>query len=466
MKSIAISNLCRPLGVPWPTGKDQIFNGVNIDSRTIKPGDCFFALRGTNFDGHDFLRQVQDKGAVCAVVDKDPPSDLKIPTIRVSDTVAALGQLASWYRRQIPAAVIGITGSAGKTSTREILYHILSSRFRCRQAPKSYNNQIGVPLTLLSAEPDDQYLIVEIGSNHPGEIAPLTRMARPSIAVITQIAPAHLEGFGSIGAIIEEKASILEGLEPEGKIFINGDIPELAAHVRRKYNRPFVMVGQSPYCQVRAESAHSCGTSGWLRIEGQTIPVPLAGTASLRNVLTVWAVCQELGFSLSDFVGSLRTVQPASMRLQIEHIGPVTLLNDCYNANPASMENAIECLSQMAAQQKRRGVLIAGDMKELGPHSIGLHRQIGRFAAERGIDVILAAGEFAESILEGAQRSDNAQTRLEQFHLFAGVEGLCNNVHLFVRPDDIILVKASRSARFELVVARLKDLFGLQQTTE
>jgi UDP-N-acetylmuramoyl-tripeptide--D-alanyl-D-alanine ligase len=162
----------------------------------------------------------------------------------------------------------------------------------------------------------------------------------------------------------------------------------------------------------------------------------------------------------------MRTVRPAEMRLQIEHIGPVTVLNDCYNANPASMENAIDCLARMAAQQKRRGVFVAGDMKELGPHSASLHRQIGRFAAERGIRVILAAGEFAESVMEGARKTDNAGGRIEQLRTFGGVEGLCNNVHLFIRPDDIILVKASRSAHFESVVARLRDLFGKQQTTE
>lgn len=465
MKSISLSSLCEALAAPCPGDSGRPIRGVSIDSRTLKPGDCFFAVRGVHFDGHDFLKEVQQKEAACVVVDKEPPAGLKIPAVRVGDTVAALGQLAAWYRGQISAAVIGITGSAGKTSTRQLLYHVLGGQFRCRQAPKSFNNQIGVPLTLLSAEPDDQILIAEIGSNHPGEIAPLARMARPDIALITHIAPAHLEGFGSIHAIIEEKASILEGVGPEGKVFVNGDIPELAAHIRRKYNRPFIMVGESPYCQVRSESMHSCGTSGWLRIEGQTIPVPLAGMASLRNVLTVWSVCRDFGIALSDFAGAIRTAQPAQMRLQIEHIGPVTVLNDCYNANPASMENAIDCLVRIAGEQKRRSVLVAGDMKELGPHSISLHRQIGQFASERGVGVILAAGEFAESVAEGARKTDNAGVRIEKLRTFGSVESLCNNVHLFIRPDDIILVKASRSARFESVVDRLRDLFG-KQTTE
>lgn len=466
MKTISINSLCEVLGVPSPAGAAGSITGISIDSRTTRPGECFFAVKGPSFDGHDFLEKAREKKASCVVVEKRPPGDLKIPAIQVPDTVRALGQLAAWYRGQLSAAVIGITGSAGKTGTRRILHHVLSRSFRCRQSPKSFNNQIGVPLTLLSADEEDQFLLVEIGSNHPGEIAPLTKIARPDVAVITHITPAHLEGFGSIQAIVEEKASILEGLPPEGKIFINGDVPELAAWIRRKYNRSFTMVGQSPWCDIRPDSLHCTGTSGWLRIEGQIVQVPLAGLASLKNVLTVWSICRDFNIALSDFAQALRTVQPAEMRLQIEHIGPVTVLNDCYNANPASMENAIDCLARIAAEQNRRSVVIAGDMKELGPHSISLHRQVGAIAARCGIDVILAAGQFAESFMEGAAKTDNAKGKNDQMRTFGSIEALCNNLHRFIRPDDIILVKASRSARFECVVDRLRDLFGKQQTME
>lgn len=466
VKTISIARLCEIMDLPCPVGTAGSISGVSIDSRTIQPDDCFFAVQGENFDGHDFVENAREKNAACVIVEKRPPADLKIPAIQVPDTIEALGRLAAWHRSQLAATVIGITGSAGKTGTRRILSQVLSSRFRCRQSPKSFNNRIGVPLTLLSAQDDDQILLVEIGSNHPGEIAPLAKMARPDIAVITHITPAHLEGFGSIQAIIEEKASILDGLAPEGKVFINGDVPELAAWIRRKYNRPFTMVGQSPWCDIRPESMHTSGTSGWLRIEGQIIQVPLAGMASLKNVLTVWSICRDFNIPLSDFAQAVRMVKPDDMRLQIEHIGPVTILNDCYNANPASMENALDCLAQIAAQQKRRSVVIAGDMKELGPHSVSLHRQVGAIAARCGIHVILAAGQFAQAFMEGAAKTDNTPGKIEQIRTFGSTEALCNNVHRFIRPDDIILVKASRSARFEYVVDRLRDLFGKQQTTD
>ncbi len=466
MNTISIANLCEVLGAACPAGATGEIGGVSIDSRTIRAGDCFFAIQGENFDGHNFLSDAQKKQAACLVVSRKPPFNPDIPVIQVDDTVQALGQFAAWYRRQLSATVIGITGSAGKTGTRQILHHVLSRQFRCRQSPKSFNNQIGVPLTLLSAQRDDEILLVEIGSNHPGEIAPLAKLAQPNIVVITHIAPAHLEGFGSIQAIIEEKASILEGMSPDGKIFIGGDVPELAAHIRRTYKCPFTMVGESPFCDLRPDCMHSSGTAGWLRLEEQTIQVPLAGIANLKNVLIAWAICRDFKVALSDFAQAIRTLRSGDMRLQIEHIGPVTVLNDCYNANPASMENALDCLARMAAQQHRRSVLIAGDMKELGPHSRSLHRQIGAAASRCGIEVILAAGQFAEALVEGAEKTDNTHEKIEQMRTFGSLEALCNNVHRFIRPDDIILVKASRSARFEYVVARLRELFGKQQTTE
>lgn len=466
MKTLSIANLCNALSMPPPAAPAGPITGISIDSRTIRPGECFFAIRGEVFDGHDFLRDVQQKQAACVVVEKEPPADLSIPAIQVPDSIQALGQLAGWYRRQLPIKVVGITGSAGKTTTRQILHHVLSRHFRCRQSPKSFNNQIGLPLTLLSADSNDQILLAEIGSNHPGEIAPLSRMAQPDIAVITHIAPSHLEGFGSIRAIIEEKASILEGLAPGGKAIISGDVPELAAWIRQKYKIPFTLVGESPYCDIRPERMHSSGTSGWLHIEGQIIPIPLAGVANLKNVLTVWSICREFEIALSDFVQAVRTLRPFDMRLQIEHSGPITILNDCYNANPASMENALDCLARMSAHQKRRSVFIAGDMNELGPHSISLHRQVGAFAARCGIRLILATGRFAQHYIEGASTTDNVNEKVEPMRTFGSIEALCNNLHTLIQPDDIILVKASRSAHFEEIVDRLRDLFGQQSKTD
>lgn len=464
MESLRLSELYEVLGQLFTGQPERMITGVSIDSRTIQPGDCFFAVPGERFDGHDFLRQAEQKGAACAVVHKEPPTDLKIPVIRVGDTVRSLGQLAAWYRRRLKARVIAITGSVGKTTTRHLLFCVLSRHFRARQAPKSFNNQIGVPLTLLSAQPEDEILLVEIGMNHPGEIAPLSRMAGPEIAVITHIAPAHLEGMGSIEAIIQEKASILEGLSSDGRAYINGDVAALVRYVRQHYAHPVITVGEGPDCMVRAERLHSCGTSGWLQLEGQTIRVPLAGIGSLRNSLMVWAICRDLGIRLSDFAEAMKTVTAADMRMQIEHIGPLTVINDCYNANPASMENAVDCLVRMAQSQGRRSVFIAGDMLELGAESDSLHRQLGKFAAERGVGVILAVGRFAQALAEGAARTDNLLGGPGVRIAFGTVEALSNNLHFYVQPDDIILIKASRSIRLERVVERLRELFAGRQS--
>jgi UDP-N-acetylmuramoyl-tripeptide--D-alanyl-D-alanine ligase len=210
---------------------------------------------------------------------------------------------------------------------------------------------------------------------------------------------------------------------------------------------------------------HSCGTNGLLEVEGRTIRIPLAGMASLRNCLMVWAICRDFGISLSDFAEAVKTADAAPMRLQVEHIGPLTVLNDCYNANPASMENAVDCLVRMAQMQGRRSVFLAGDMLELGASSEPLHRELGRFAAERGVEVLLAAGRFAQFVMEGAVGADNHAEVRRIRQSFGTVSSLCNNLHLYIRPDDIILVKASRSVRLEQVIERLRELFGGRKST-
>ena len=205
----------------------QSVTGVSTDSRTIKPGDCFFAIAGDNFEGHNFIADVFAKGAACAVVSKDIPSD-KFPgkaILEVSDTIKALGDLACWYRKDCKFKVVAITGSAGKTTTRQITYHVLSRHFKVFQSPKSFNNFIGLPLTLLGAEPNQEIIIVELGSNHPGEIGYLTRIASPDIAVVTNVYPAHLAGFGSVGKIAEEKLSITKGLASSGVLSLTPIVP-------------------------------------------------------------------------------------------------------------------------------------------------------------------------------------------------------------------------------------------------
>jgi len=426
--------------------------GVSIDSRTIRAGDCFFAVRGENFDGHDYLAQAFAKGAACAVVEKGAEPGGNI--LKVDDSVRALGELARWYRSEMGFKVVAITGSAGKTTTREMAHHVLRRHFSCTQAPKSFNNAIGLPLTILSADERHEIVIVEIGSNAPGEVSRLAGIGAPDIAVVTNIYPAHLEGFGSTEAIIKEKASIVEGLRAGGMVLINGDFEDLVSHCRTVTD-DFITFGQGAGCDIRGRNLVSKGRSGELTIEKTKISVPLAGEANLSNALGAWAVCKQFDISIEDFAEAISTFEAIDMRLQIQTAGPITIINDCYNANPASMANALDCLSQVGAGHRK--IFICGTMAELGPQSRNLHRQLGKLVAESGVEVLLAAGDFADVVAEEAKRSPAPRRGGEDFKafVFKNTDELCNNLSRFVQRDDIVLVKGSRSAKLEKAVVEL-----------
>ncbi|RKY08038.1 MAG: hypothetical protein DRP56_04740 [Planctomycetota bacterium] len=459
MKPINAAQLAEIIGGELIAGDGvSFFNGVSIDSRTIGPGQVFFAITGENFDGHDYAEAAIEKGAACMVVQREVDAPTKTPAIQVDNCITALAQFASWYRRQLSAKVIAITGSVGKTTTRQILHQILSRFFKCRQALGNFNNHLGLPLTILSAEPDDDILLLELGSNHLGEIASLTRIANPDIALITRVAPSHLEGFGSLANIIKEKVSIAHGLRTGGALYVNGDQPDLLSHIRANYDVPLTSFGLAQGCDIVGTDLQTEGAGGSLVIDGQTVRVPLAGRANLMNVLSAWAICRELAISLPDFARAAQQLKSPDLRLQTENIGPLTILNDCYNANPASMANALECLSSMAADTENRKVFIAGSMAELGAQSESLHRQLGQKAASEGVQVLLVAGPFAEQILQGAKLELKGS---DPFNLYAfkNTRQLCDNLHKWIKPDDIVLVKGSRSANLEKAIQRLRELF-------
>ncbi|MBN1816437.1 MAG: UDP-N-acetylmuramoyl-tripeptide--D-alanyl-D-alanine ligase [Sedimentisphaerales bacterium] len=430
---------------------------ISTDSRTVRAGDCFFAIQGPTFDGHDFVEQALDKGAVCAVVREDCVISSK-RVMRVPDTIKALGDLARWYRQRMGFKIVAITGSAGKTTTREIVHYVLSRQYRCHQAGKSYNNAIGLPLTILWADQDREVVIVELGSNAPGEIAYLTGIACPDIAVVTNTLPAHLEGFGTLEAIVEEKASIVSGLRAGGIFLINGDQDILVKYCRQK-ELDFSSFGCGKDCDIRAVQVCSEGNHGRLTVEGVSIEVPLCGRANVLNVLAAWAVCRQFGVSVTEFAGAVSSFQPVSMRLQIEKAGPLLLLNDCYNANPASMANALECLELVAEKEHRRSLFVCGTMAELGAESERLHEILGAQAAHHGVRTLLATGPFGPAVARGFAGIRSGAI----VEVFETTDLLCDNLQGFVQPDDIVLVKGSRSARLEKAVRRLEMLFGSAQ---
>jgi UDP-N-acetylmuramoyl-tripeptide--D-alanyl-D-alanine ligase len=434
----------------------QRVSSVSIDSREVCRGGAFFAVKGANHDGHDFVNQAFENGAACAVIHKEITLETDRPVLLVGDTIEALGELARYVRGGSVCKVIAVTGSVGKTTTKNILHHVLSGKFKCFAAPKSYNNNIGVPLTVFDAPDNCEFIIAELGSNHPGEIEQLTRIIQPDIALITTICPAHLEGFGSIEGIIKEKVSITVGLRQGGKLFINGDKKELVDYCKNS-RLNFTTFGTTENCEVQAKDIELSGDRSIFFIEGVMVNLPLAGRANVENAAAAWAVCKYLGISAAQFAGSIADIRPVGMRLEVIELGSMTVLNDCYNANPGSMENALQTFSLLAKQKRKRPVFIFGRMGELGSESERLHAELGQRIAHYRIPLVLTTKGDSAIAAQAADKSAD-------FHIcmgiFENVYHLCDNLHKFIRPDDIILVKASRSERFEAVVDRLKGLFA------
>jgi len=457
--SLSIERLAQAVGatIIGRGGGGAAITGVSIDSRTIKPGDCFFAIAGERFDGHEYVGDALAKGAACAVVDRsvDAAGTSGRPILRVADTVKALGDLARAYRRTHPFKVIAITGSVGKTTTRQIVHHVLSRNFRTHQAQRSFNNSIGLPLTLLAAEPGDEIIISELGANHPGEIAELTRIAEPDIAVVTNAHPAHLEGFGDLATIIREKLSIAEGLPDNGTLVINGDIEPLVTACRST-GRPFRTFGRSSHVDYRAESIACEALHSTFTIDGRQVRLPLPGPGNVENALAAWAACDLFGLTVEAFAEALRDLSGVSMRAELLHVGTLTVLNDCYNANPASMKNALVMLHNLRSRdgegRDRRLVFICGEMAELGSQSETLHADLGRAVAEAGVDLLVTVGDPPRTTARTAREASrhNLQTMS-----FEDAPRVCGRLQEFVRKDDIILVKGSRTARLERVVQEL-----------
>ena len=456
MKKLSIENLAKIIKASHKTpGTSYDVTDVSTDSRTIKPGDCFFAISGDNFDGHNFIADVFAKGAVCAVVSNDIPLD-KFPgkaILKVSDTIKALGDLASWYRKDCKFKVIAITGSAGKTTTRQITHHVLSRHFKVFQSPKSFNNFIGLPLTLLGAEPNQEIIIVELGSSHPGEIEYLTRIASPDIAVVTNVYPAHLAGFGSIEKIAEEKLSIAKGLCPKGILIINSDCRILLDFARR-----LKLAFQKFSCFNEDADYHTDNfimgpLASTFTIEKAIVEIPIPGRGNVENAIAAWAICSNLGITAEQFADAVKTISPVSMRTEMLQLGSLTVISDCYNANPASMKNALDILANLAGSQKRRAVFVCGDMAELGDSEQILHRQLGEQIAKAGVNLLITLGNLAAIAAESAKKA------LPDIKIssFTSNTDLCNNLRNLIKDSDIILVKGSRVNKLELVVDKLKS---------
>ena len=435
----------------WANGRllqgdpERTVTHVCTDSRTLQPGDLFVALRGENFDGHTFVRQAAALGAAGAVVDDsftdELPADFAV--IRVTDTLTALQVIASRYRASLPLRVIGITGSSGKTSTKDFTAAVLGAKFRVVKTEGNLNNHIGLPLTMLRAGAADEIGVFEMGMNHPGEIAPLVAMAAPEVAIITNIGVAHVEFMGSRAAIAQEKGMLAEALPATGTLILNaGD--EFSESIARRSSARSVMTGID-HGDLAATVLETGFDGSRFTVEGVEFHLPAPGLHMVENALLAIAAGRVFGVSLASAAAGLASCKLTKGRLEQKLLHGIHILNDSYNANPDSMRAALRTLVSIPATGVRIAVL--GCMGELGAESESGHRSVGEAAAQARIDVLIAVGPEAALIAEAGRASG-----LADVHHVPDTSSAAALLAERARPGDLVLIKGSRSARMERVL--------------
>jgi UDP-N-acetylmuramoyl-tripeptide--D-alanyl-D-alanine ligase len=445
----------RYLGVP-----PAAVSGISTDTRAIAPGSAFVALRGERFDGHDFLPEAARAGAACAVVAEGragaaPPG---IALLAVPDTLEALGGIARLHRRRFAIPVVGVTGSNGKTTTREMIAAILATRGPVLKTEGNLNNEVGVPITLLRLGPEHTAAVIEMGMNHRGEIGRLTAIAEPRVGVVTNAFPAHLEGLGTVDGVADAKGELYQGLPPDGVVVANADDPRMLRRARKSGRRVLTFSGgrdrEADVVVLDVLSQDPQGIRFLLGIGTKELEVrlPLVGEHNAANAAAAAAVALALGCSDREIVRGLADVRPVGRRLRIERLASgVLLVDDCYNANPASMKAALRTLRQLAGAGRALAAL--GDMLELGTAEGELHRELGRDAAAAGLDLLATFGPRTRLSHEAALAAGLAPA--SAFHTEDPL-ALADFVRERLLPGDALLVKGSRGMKLERLVEALR----------
>jgi len=428
------------------------FRGFSTDTRQMRAGEAFVALCGPRFDGHEFVAGALARGATGVVVDKNVSLPSDVAGIRVGDGLRALGDLAAARRRTLPLRVVGVTGSNGKTTTKEMIAAVLSTRgAKVAKSPGTENNLVGLPHTLLRLTGDEDFAVLEMGMNHPGEIWRLAGIARPDVGVITNVAAAHLEGVGSLANVAAAKEELALGLAPAGILIVNARDPRLVAIAERFAGRKVLVGGNGPL-RLLSSSPTANGQKVEVEVEGRRASVDLGirGGHNVENALLAIATGLALGADLDAALAGLATFTPPAMRLQVV-VTPngARILNDAYNANPASMEAA---LAVLAAEPARRKLAVLGEMWELGAEAARYHREIGAAAARARVDGLLAVGRYSVDMAAGAVEAGLSRTLVECCE--SAVEA-ATRLASRLTEGDVVLVKGSRGAKMEEIVARL-----------
>ncbi|HEV2469415.1 MAG TPA: UDP-N-acetylmuramoyl-tripeptide--D-alanyl-D-alanine ligase [Candidatus Sulfotelmatobacter sp.] len=425
---------------------ESIAQGYSIDSRTVAPGQLFFAVKGERLDGHDFVAAALDRGAVGAVVraDKLDRFSDKTRLLPVDDTLTALQALAMAVRKVWGKPLIGVTGSAGKTTTKEAIAHVLGSKFLVLKSEGNFNNHFGLPLMLLKIEPEHDLAVIEMGMSHAGEIRALAKIAQPEIGVVTNVAPVHLEFFDSVAGIARAKYELVESLPASGIAILNAD-DEYVSQFGRGFKGRVISYGRNATAEVRAENVESGGASGSqfdiVTPAGRVhATLPLVGEHNILNALAAVSVGLARGMTIEESTAALATMKPADKRGQVLQLDNITVINDCYNSNPKALKAMVDALGSMKAQRR---IVVAGEMLELGPASEEMHRDAGQHMGEKKIDLLVGVRGLAQAMVEGAR---DAGTKAV---FVATPEEAGEWLARETRNGDVVLLKASRGVKLE-----------------
>ena len=437
-------------------GQEQFeIKGAVLDSRLVEEGYLFFATKGERVDGHSFIAQVAEKKAACVVCEK-APENVDIPYILVEDSFVALKQVATFYRDNLTIPIVGITGSVGKTSTKEIISSVLSTRYNVLKTEGNFNNEVGLPLTILRIRDEHKVAVVEMGINHFGEMHRLSEIAKPDICVITNIGQCHLEFLGSREGILKAKSEIFDFMNPDGYVCINGD-DDMLSTIKEVHGHKPVSYGMTMKSDVYVTESKSNGIFGskatiYLNDETFDVEIPLPGEHMVMNALAATCVGDLLGLKPEEIAEGIKNVKAVGGRSNLISLKNRTILDDCYNANPVSMKAAIDLLKQADT----RKVAILGDMFELGEGQDVMHAEIGTYAVERGIDVLVCVGELSQNMYDAAIKAQQDFNSDIKVYYLKDTQEVIDKIEEYLEKDDAILVKASHGMGFAKVVEALQ----------
>ncbi|MBU2702992.1 UDP-N-acetylmuramoyl-tripeptide--D-alanyl-D-alanine ligase [Sporomusaceae bacterium BoRhaA] len=450
MAKFTLNEICLATGGQLVAGSDCNFSGICTDSRKIKSGQLFIALMGENFDGHQFTSAVVQQGAAGVLVSQNVVVPDSLPVIKCDDTLKALQDIAAYHRQRFTLPVIAITGSNGKTTTKDMLAAILSKQFKVLKTQANFNNEIGLPFTLLSLQPEHEVAVVEMGMRGLGQITALTRIARPTAGIVTTVGETHMELLGSRENIAKAKAELVEAIDPQGFVVLNADNPYVAA-MASKARCAVITFGLRAASDVQGKNVRSSvdGVSFDCTYDGRcfAVHIPALGEHNVMNALAALAAGFKLGMNEKDMVVGLKQFAPSGMRMAIEKVGPYQIINDAYNASPASMVSALQTL---VCLRSGRTVAVLGDMFELGELAEQAHGDIGKTAAQLGVDLIVTVGKLGQLIADGAQLHGHKAV----FACQNQAEALLV-LHEKLVSGDVILIKGSRGMKMEQLIPQL-----------